>query len=241
MAGATIIRHDSNLGYGAAVRRLIKEAKYRNPDAMVLLDADGQHNPDEIPAMLQPVSQGFDLVVGIRIKQKARIPLYRRIGQRMILLSTRMASDSRLSDTECGFRVFSRNAMSVLELKKNGMAVSAETVVEADSKALKITEVPVTVTYSRDSSTPNPFAHGMGVIARIIAMVSERRPLFFFEVAGAILATLGLIAGIFTLRLLSSTGVMPIGTALLSVLFLIVGVFSIFSGIILHALAIRKG
>ena len=151
-----------------------------------------------------------------------------------------MVSDNGLSDTECGFRAFSNRALSVLELKENGMALSAETVVEADSKNLKITEVPVSVTYSHDSSTLNPVAHGMGIIARVIAMISERRPLFFFGLAGVAIATLGLLAGIRTLRLFSMSGVMPVGTALIAAILLIIGVLSVFTGIILHALAARK-
>jgi len=121
------------------------------------------------------------------------------------------------------------------------MAVSAETIADAAEKGLKITEVPISIIYTKDGSTLNPIRHGLGVLARILAMISERRPLFFFGLGGSILAALGLIAGVMTLRVLSVGGSMPTGTALLSVLLLIIGVFSIFTGIILHTLAGRKG
>ena len=69
-----------------------------------------------------------------------------------------------------------------------------------------------------------------------MAMISERRPLFFFGLEGIILLTLGIIAGARVLQGLSVSGVLPIGTALITVLLLTVGILSIFTGIILHVL-----
>ncbi|MDI6814530.1 MAG: hypothetical protein QMC90_00375, partial [Dehalococcoidales bacterium] len=72
------------------------------------------------------------------------------------------------------------------------------------------------------------------------AIISERRPLFF-GLGGGILVILGIMAGGRVLHILSTSGVMSVGTALISVLLLIIGVFSIFTGIILRALSKRKG
>ena len=240
LAGATVVRHDVNMGYGAAIQRILAEARKRNPEVLVLLDADTQHNPGEIPEIIKPVYNGYDLVIGSRKQQVGHIPRYRRIGQSIILFFTRFLSKDNLSDSECGFRVFSRKAIAVLDLKETGMAVSAETIAEASSKGLKVTEVPVNVTYTKDSSTLNPVAHGLEVLTRIIAMISERRPLFFFGIGGAVMTILGIIAGIRCLHILTTAGVMPVGTALISVLLLTIGMFSIFTGIILHVLA-RRG
>ena len=240
LAGATVVRHDVNMGYGAAIQRILAEARKRNPEVLVLLDADTQHNPGEIPEIIKPVYNGYDLVIGSRKQQVGHIPRYRRIGQSIILFFTRFLSKDNLSDSECGFRVFSRKAIAVLDLKETGMAVSAETIAEASSKGLKVTEVPVNVTYTKDSSTLNPVAHGLEVLTRIIAMISERRPLFFFGIGGIVVSVLGFTAGIRSLQILSNTGVMPVGTALISVLLLTIGMFSIFTGIILHVLA-RRG
>ena len=241
LAGATVVRHDANKGYGAAIQRILEEAKQRNPDALVLLDADTQHNPNEIPNIIKPIFDGFDLVLGSRKQQPGNIPRYRRIGQKVILYFARFLSGEKLSDSECGFRVFSRKAIAELELKESGMAISAETIAEAAGKSLKVTEVPVMVTYTKDSSTLNPVAHGLEVLARIIAMISERRPLFFFGIGGVIVAMLGVVAGIRTLQILAASGALPIGTVLISILFLIIGMFSIFTSIILHVLAKRRG
>lgn len=240
LAGATVVRHAKNKGYGAAIQSIFAEAKKRNPDILVLLDADAQHNPNDIPRLIKPVLEGFDIAIGSRELQKKNIPFYRRVGQKVLSHSTRALSGKRLSDTESGFRCFSKQAINVLKLKENGMAVSTETIAEAAGKSLKVTEIPISITYTKDSSTLNPVAHGLGVLARIIAMISERRPLFFFGIGGGILAIVGLVAGVRVVQTLSTSGTLPLGTALVSVLFLTIGILSIFTGIILHVL-IRRG
>ena len=241
LAGATVIRHKENKGYGAAIQSILAEAKRKAPDVLVLLDADSQHNPEDIPCLVKSISEGSDLVIGSRKLQKGNIPLYRRIGQKVLSYSSYILSKEKLSDSESGFRVFSRKAVTVLELRENGMAVSAETIATAAEKGLRITEVPISITYTEDGSTLNPIRHGFGVLGRILSLISERRPLFFFGLGGGILVILGIIAGARVLHILSVDGTMPVGTALVSVLLLTIGMFSIFTGIILHTFVRRKG
>ena len=238
LAGADVIQHEQNKGYGAAIQSILAEAKKRNADVLVILDADAQHNPKEIPKIMQPVLENkADFVIGTRQKQKKKIPFYRRIGQKVILSSVKMLSDNEdLTDTECGFRAFSRKALDSLEIRENGMAVSAETVAEAVRKKLVIKQVPVSVTYNDDSSTLNPVRHGVGVLASIVSMISEQRPLFFFGVAGLLCLIVGLVYGIRVINMFSANKILPVGNTLLSVLFLVIGSFSVFTGLILRVL-----
>lgn len=237
LAGAVVVRHPKNKGYGAAIQSILAEAKKRDPDVLVILDADAQHSPHDIPRLISPIQDGFDFVIGSREQQGSNIPLYRRIGQKLLLHSINVLSQKRLSDSESGFRAFSKKAISALELKESGMAISAETVAEAAKQELKVAEVPISVTYNRDSSTLNPVAHGLGVFTKILVMISERKPLFFFGLGGAILIIVGLITGVRVLQILSTSGVLPVGTTLVAVLFLVIGAFSVFTGIILRALS----
>jgi glycosyltransferase involved in cell wall biosynthesis len=237
LAGADVVRHQKNLGYGAAIRSLLAEARKRDADALVILDADSQHDPQEIPNLLGPISRGYDFVVGSRQGQAGKIPFYRRLGQKVILNSLSVLSGKAIKDSECGFRAFSRKALSTLELKENGMAVSAETIAEATRCNLKVTQVPVSVVYHKDSSTHNPLAHGLSVVSRVVVMISEQRPLFFFGMSGAFLMVLGLIAGIYTIQLYSVSRVVSTGWALVSVLFLTTGAASFFSGLLLHTIS----
>jgi glycosyltransferase involved in cell wall biosynthesis len=236
LAGATVVKHPQNKGYGAAILSIFAEAKKRDPDVLIILDADSQHDPREIPNIIKPILNGYDVVIGTREIQSAKIPFYRRFGQKVISTSVNILSTEHLSDSECGFRAFSRKAIATLDLKESGMAISAETVAEASRQNLKITQVPVSVSYSKDSSTLNPVSHGLGVISRIIVMISEQKPLFFFGLAGIILMLGGLAAGFFTLRLYSQSGVISIAWALIAIFLVILGVMSFFNGLTLHAM-----
>jgi glycosyltransferase involved in cell wall biosynthesis len=240
LAGATVVRHDQNRGKGAAIQSILAEAKKRNPDVLVLLDADAQHDPNEIPILIKSISEGFDLVIGSREAQEDKTPRYRRIGKKVIFHSSRLASKTNVYDSESGFRALSPKAINELELKANGFAVESEMITLAADKELKITEVPISNIYTRDGSTLHPIKHGIDVLSRIIVMVSERRPLFVFGLAGGILLVIGLVFGFRVINIAAATGNLAIGSAVLTALFIIAGILSIFTGIILNALTRRK-
>jgi len=240
LAGATVIRHKETRGKGAAIQRILAEARKTNPNIFVLLDADSQHNPDDIPLLVEPISRGFDIIIGSRVRQRSNIPRYRRIGQRVLSYLSRILSREKVADSECGFRALSPKAVAELRLRQNGFAIEAEMITVAGEKGLAVTEVPICASYTKDGSTLNPVRHGFGVLTNILVMISERRPLFFFGLGGGILAVLGLIAGFRALHILSTRGMIPTGTALISVLLLTIGIFSIFTGIVLHTLGKRE-
>jgi glycosyltransferase involved in cell wall biosynthesis len=240
LAGATVIRHDKNRGKGAAIQSILAEAKKRNPDILILLDADSQHDPNEIPALIKAILEGSDLIIGSRETQKGKTPTYRRFGQKVLLRSTRLLTKNRLSDSESGFRALSSKAIDELKLKENGFAIESEMITDAADKNLKVAEVPISNIYTRDGSTFNPVKHGLGVLNRIILMISQRRPLFFFGLAGGVSLLAGLIVGLRVLNLATTTGKLATGSAVLTALFVIAGILSIFTGIILNALTRQK-
>ncbi len=239
LAGATVVQHQKNSGYGATVQTVLAEAKKRNPDVLVLLDADGQHNPEEMSSLVDAILDGSDVTVGSRKIKSEDIPAYRKFGQKIISYFTRVLSRSTLSDTESGFRAFSRKAINVLEPKEQGMAISAETISEATAKGLKIAEVPVSAIYTKDGSTLNPVKHGVGVLNRVLVMISERRPLLFFGLAGSIAIILGIAAGVIVLKALFTINELAVGTAMVAILLITVGVLCIFAGVILNVLVKR--
>ena len=240
LAGATVIRHPANRGKGAAIQSILTEARKKNPDTLVLLDADSQHDPNEIPALIKPISETFDLVIGSREAQKDKTPRYRRIGQKVLLSSTQLASKTNISDSESGFRALSLKAINELDLKEKGFAIESEMITRAADKNLKITEVPISNIYTMDGSTLNPIRHGIEVLSRVIAMISQRRPLFFFGLAGGVLLLAGLITGIRVLNIAATKGDLAIGSTIMTTLLIIAGISSIFTGIILNALSRRK-
>lgn len=242
LASATVIRHEENKGKGAAIQSILAEAKKKNPDILILLDADSQHNPDEIPNLIKPIiSDGFDLTIGSREQQRGNIPRYRHIGQRVLSYFSRILSRKKVIDSECGFRALSPRAIAELKLRQNGFAIETEMISAAAERGLKIIEVPISAIYTKDSSTLNPVSHGLGVLARIINMISERRPLLFFGIPGIILIAAGFFLGLWVFDKASGGAGFAAGRAMISILLLLSGVFSTFTGIILNALSKRKG
>jgi len=109
-AGAVVLRHEANRGKTAAVQMLINEAIRRDADVLVLLDSDGQHDPDEIPVLIKPVMEdGYDLVAGSRklkgSKRKGKRPFIRPLGQFVLKIGLGMITGKRHSDPERGIQV----------------------------------------------------------------------------------------------------------------------------------------
>jgi glycosyltransferase involved in cell wall biosynthesis len=240
LAGAAVIRHEHNRGYGSTIQTLLNEAKQWDADILVILDADSQHNPDEIPRLIEGIKGGADIVIGSREMQPNKIAGYRRLGQKLLSRLTGLASQRKLTDTESGFRAYSRKAINSLELKETGMAVSSEIITAAASRGLKIAEVPISVAYTGDGSTLHPVKHGLGVFNRILVMISERRPLLFFSLFGGISLAIGLAAGATVIWIFYfGANALATGLAMVSILFVTIGVLTVFTGIILNVLTKR--
>jgi hypothetical protein len=150
-------------------------------------------------------------------------------------------TEKKYTDPECGFRVLSRRAMEVMEFKGKGFSVEAEMIRLAEVHGLKSTEVPMTEIYVENGSTLNPWRHGFGNLGTIISWIAEKRPLFFFGVLGVGFTVIGLLLGANVLYIVNNSGEIAIGSALASVLFVVIGVFSAFTGLILNEIEGGKG
>lgn len=240
MAGADVIHHDKNLGKGAALKCAFRRAKQLEADIFVCLDADGQHNPDEIPRLLEAIKTGdADMVIGSRfLKGINTVPIYRRIGQHVLNSLTNSISTTKVTDSQSGFRAFSKKAIHSLSCNEMGIGIESQLMSSADELNLKIVEVPISCRYDVEhGSKMNPFNHGFRVINTILKIVEERRPLLFFGVPGLVLVWIGLFFGFQVVNTYTANHEFAIGTALIVILLLMVGVISIFNGIMLHAIS----
>src|SRR3989449_1854750 len=189
LAGAHVIQHARNLGKGTAIRTAWLFARERHPEALVLLDGDHQHDPKDIPRIVEPILAGkADVVLGVRWGKTSGMPLYRRIGKRALDYATAAATkNGMLTDSQCGFRVFSSRALTLIEPTDNGLSIESQMLLEAQERNLRIQEVNIDARYDIEGSTLSPGRHGSSVLGRIVTLVSEKRPLFFFGVSGAVL------------------------------------------------------
>ncbi len=240
MAGAEVILHMNNGGKGAAIKDAFIYAKKMNADILVLIDGDGQHNPDEIPVLLAPILKGeADMVNGSRflVNSGNHVPAYRRFGQEVLTMATNAGTQMNITDTQNGFRAFSRKTFNCFSFDQSGMAIESEMLMDAAKAEMRIKEVPIDVRYDvANASTYNPFKHGIVVLGRIISIISERRPLMFFCVPGAALLFIGMIATFLTFSSFNATHVISLYYAMTGALCVTIGIFSSFTGLILNAI-----
>jgi glycosyltransferase involved in cell wall biosynthesis len=235
-AGAVVVQHVVNQGKAAAVNTGFDYLRSVGPRAIVMLDGDGQHRVDDIPTVLQPVLAGeADVVVGSRfLEVKSEIPVYRQVGQHGLNLVTNLSSGVSLSDTQSGFRAFSREAVERLSFSKAGFSIESEMQFLVHDHKLRVVEVPIQVVYAEPPKR-NPYKHGMQVVNGVLQLVGQTRPLLFFTTAG--LATLvgGLGLGAYIIHIYAQTSNLAIGYGLITVILFVVGVLLLFAGIILHS------
>jgi len=238
LAGAHVIVHSRNLGKGMAIRSAFLYARERMPDVLVLMDGDNQHDSDDIATLANPVlNHECDVSLGVRWGKTNRMPLYRRVGKRTLdYASSACVRNGLLTDSQCGFRAFSRRAYRNLEPEVPGIGTESQILVEAQENGLVISETDVNCRYDVDGSTLKPGKHGMSVLGTLISIISEKRPLFSFGVPGAILVAVGCALGIWTLNVFYTTGQLAMGYSLTVVLLVIVGILAAFIGVTLNAI-----
>ncbi len=148
-----VLRHTINLGQGAALQTGIRFAVQQGAEYVVTFDADGQHDPAEIAALLAPVQSGAaDIAMGSRFLGKAEnIPFSRKLILKGGVLFTRVVSQVKVTDAHNGFRCLSRNAAQKIRLYQNRMAHASEILDEVRTHNLRYVEVPVTIRYSADT------------------------------------------------------------------------------------------
>lgn len=178
-AGATVLRHRQNSGKGAAVTSLFAYAIRHQADVLVLIDADGQHDPDEIPLVAEPCLRDHaDIVVGSRFLpgSASATPRVRRLGQVAFNTMTTLASGVRCSDSQSGFRAFNRRAFCAMRLSEPSFAVETEIQFECRIRKLRLAEVPISCDYDLPPKR-NVFGHGFSVLKRLTSMAIQRRAL----------------------------------------------------------------
>ena len=197
-AGAVVISHEKNQGYGAAISTLFDYCRKNNVEIMVTLDGDGQHNPDQIPDLINVIlKHKVDVVIGSRsLKDDKNLPSYRKTGIKIITSTINSATNLKVTDSQSGFRAYSKEAIDLIHPTESGMAVSTEILVKISNNGLSMAEVPITVSYMGDTSTEHPVTHGTHVIGSTLKYVSIKHPMYFYGLPGVLLFISGLIMGV---------------------------------------------
>jgi len=244
--GAIVIRHDTNLGKGEAVKTLFEEAVKLDADILVMLDADGQHDPCEIPKLIEPILESkADLVIGSRYMKGAKTdaPLYRKAGLKLVNSLRRKLNKIPVNDSECGFRALSRKALAAVStFETKGYGADAEMVALAARNGINIVEKPVTIRYRglNNTSKKTPLSHGGELMKNIVQMMIEERPLLYLGLPGIVFLLFGFLLTAYQAMIFNLTQYFSIHVMIVIFGLATVGFTLIVAALILYALKMIK-
>ncbi len=237
--GATVIRHSKNRGYGAAINSLFLKAKELESDVFLTFDADGQHRIEDIPILIEPIIKNqVDLVIGSRFlnTRSEEMPNYRKVGIKIITKITNLSIKEKLTDSQSGFRAYSRNALQQITPADDGMGVSTEILIKASKLELKIAEVPIKVNYSGETSTHDPVSHGTSVILSTIKFTSIHNPLKFYGIPGIIFLIVGLSFVAWTIQVYVESQAIITNISLIGIGCVVIGTVLLMTAVILFSI-----
>ena len=170
--GAWVLRHRINRGKGAATKTGIVAANRLGADIVVTLDGDGQHDPNDIKALIQPILDGeCEVVLGTRPKVKGEMPVIKIIANKIGNIVTWLLYGIHVSDSQSGFRAYSHYAATIIDTKADKYEYDSKVIREINNNRLKFTEVPIQVRYteySMNKPQKQGFINGLKTLVRMI-------------------------------------------------------------------------
>lgn len=148
--GAHVIRHPKNMGKGRALKTGFDHALGAGFHAAVTLDADGQHDPEEIPSFMDAHDKNLgDIIIGNRMSEAASMPLRRYIGNRIGVFFISRAAGVDIPDSQTGFRLYSADAMR-LQMRHDGFEAETEILIRAARRGYRIAPVKIKTIYPKE-------------------------------------------------------------------------------------------
>jgi glycosyltransferase involved in cell wall biosynthesis len=237
--GATVINHEKNLGYGAAIRSIFLKSKDLDGDVLVTFDADGQHRIEDVDKVINPIINGeSDLVIGSRFldESKKEVPQYRKVGIKVITKITNATIKKQLTDSQSGFRAYSKKVLNELNPAELGMGISTEILIKASAKNFRISEVPIKIIYKGDTSTHNPISHGSSVLFSTIKYTSIEHPLKFYGIPSMIFFAIGVFFTYYSIEYYAEVGRLNTNLTLISAGSMLTAIVLFITCILLYSL-----
>ena len=157
-AGATVVRHEQNKGKGAAIVTALNWFDKSGAEFALFLDADGQHDPAEIPKFVDAAKQlGAGVIVGTRMTDTREMPRVRLWTNQFTSWVTGRLAHQRIPDSQCGFRLLRRAVVPDLKLSTARFETETEMLIQAGRAGHKIGSVPIRTIYEGQSSHIRPW------------------------------------------------------------------------------------
>lgn len=155
--GAVVIRHEQNLGKGKSLADGYRYAASEGYDAVVTMDADGQHDPADVPRFFDTYDRtGIPVLVGNRMHDRARMPLIRRITNRLMSRMLNRQMNQYIPDTQNGFRLYQTDVVTMVIPDNDGFAAESEILLKLDEIDIRMGSVPIAAVYGDEKSHIRP-------------------------------------------------------------------------------------
>ncbi len=241
-SGAVVISHAKNRGVGRAFKTGIEYALSSQADIIVNIDGDGQFDPNDIRKLISPImKKDYDFVTCTRFHKgflKGRMPFIKRIGNRIISSLISFLIKEKFTDTQCGFRAYSRDSAMNLSVYSD-YTYTQEVFIDLANKGFKMTEMPLKVQAQRSYGKSRVLNKGIlnyigNSMIIILRAYRDYKPLIFFGFPGVVFLGIGLLTGMGSFIYWLINGITtPVKTyVLISILFTILGVMIIILALI---------
>lgn len=151
----TLLKFKLNHGKGFVLREGLSEGVKKGYTQLITIDADLQHNPDEIPLLIHELNN-FDIVIGNRLNNLANMPLHRRMSNRITSFLMSMKTGQKIVDSQCGFRAYRSEVIKNIKTIKNGYEAESEILIKASRKGYKIGFTDISTIYGNEESKISP-------------------------------------------------------------------------------------
>ncbi|WP_082230140.1 glycosyltransferase family 2 protein [Halorubrum lipolyticum] len=247
-AGAVVLVHERNRGYGGALKSLFREAAERRVAHLVVIDADGQHDPKDIPTLVETQARhDTDIVIGSRYvgDRKTEIPLVRSVGLAVINHLTnaslgKLRPSGFIRDTQSGYRSYSLYAARSLAadpLIGDNMGASTDILHHAHRNRLSVSEVETTISYDvENASSQGSVSHGLDLLRNIFWTIEYGKPILILGLPGSLITLLGVTLTIQILAQAAQTGTVASIRLVPPVLFAIGGVLLCIAAVMMQVL-----
>ena len=177
------------------------------------------------------------MVIGSRFLENndENIPNYRKIGIKTITKISNISTDLKITDSQSGFRGYSKKILEQIVPSEYGMGVSTEILMKCSKSGFKILEVPIKVIYEGNTSVHNPVSHGASVILSTMKFTAIEHPLKFYGIPGFVMLMVGLFFIVWTIQEFTNSREIITNLALIGTGSTLLGVMLLITSIILYS------
>lgn len=232
--GAIVYSHPINYGLAETFRTELQRCLGLKADIIVHIDADGQYLAKEIPKLIREIENGNDLVLGSRFMGKIEeMPLLKRMGNKAFSRAVSKITRIKISDAQTGFRAFTKEVAQNVSLISS-FTYTQEQIIKAARQKFRIKEIPIYFARRQSGKSKlmkNPFDFALKAGINLLRIYRDYEPLKFFGFVSGLFFSFGFLIGLWLVYHFISTGTVGhIPSAILSVLFILIGVQILFFG-----------